>query len=279
VRFSILIPSWNNLACLKACVEGIRSSSTVQHEILVHANEATDGTLEWLERQGIRYRHTSSNVGICVAMNELAKLASADWLCYMNDDMYPCNGWDDAMTRAISEIGHTRCYLSGTMVEWRHTRNRCAIAPLNFGETPADFDKNGLEAALARVPRRDWSGATWPPSFLHRSLWDEVGGFDIGFSPGLYSDPDLSMKLWAQGVRVFRGVGDCRVYHFMSKTTGRIQMNDGKSQFRRKWGVSASWFMNRVLRTGRPYSGALPERQLKPGPIEALRELMRGVRG
>ncbi len=27
------------------------------------------------------------------------------------------------------------------------------------------------------------------------------------FSPGMYSDPDLSMKLWQEGVRYFKGIG------------------------------------------------------------------------
>jgi hypothetical protein len=163
------------------------------------------------------------------------------------------------------------------MVEWRYTRNRCVLAPLNFGETPAALDERGLHEALEGISPQDWCGATWPPSFLHRALWREVGGFDERFSPGLYSDPDLSMKLWMRGVRVFRGVGACRVYHFMSRSTGRIAMNDGKSQFRDKWGVSSSWFMNRVLRTGTIYRGDLPDCAVKPSPSERMRSWVRGV--
>ena len=34
--FSILIPSWNNLACLKLCVESIRKNSFFHHQIIVH---------------------------------------------------------------------------------------------------------------------------------------------------------------------------------------------------------------------------------------------------
>ena len=42
--FSILIPSWNNLAFLKLCVASIRKNSTYAHEILIHVNDGSDGT-------------------------------------------------------------------------------------------------------------------------------------------------------------------------------------------------------------------------------------------
>lgn len=53
--FSILIPSWNNLHLLKLCIESIRKNSFYYHQIIVHANEATDGTLEWIKENNISY--------------------------------------------------------------------------------------------------------------------------------------------------------------------------------------------------------------------------------
>ena len=37
--------------------------------------------------------------------------------------------------------------------------------------------------------------------------------------PGTGSDPDLNMKLWNEGVRIFKGVGKSKVYHFGSIVT------------------------------------------------------------
>lgn len=99
---------------------------------------------------------------------------------------------------------------------------------------------------------------------MHRSLWIAIDGYGEEFSPGLYSDPDVSMKLWMQGVRIFKGVGESRVYHFMSKSTGRVKMNDGKRTFLKKWGVSSSWFVKQVLRQGQPWTGPLPDMPIRP---------------
>ncbi len=264
MRFSILIPTWNNLAFLECCVDSIRRNSSVDHEILVYANEGTDGTLEWLEGEGIRFVHSPKNVGVCTALNALFPLATTDLICYMNDDMYVCPSWDVALMKEIAAIGHEKFYLSATMIEPEDTGNPSVLAPFPFGKTPSEFPENELLAALPQMHKKDWSGSTWPPSIMHRSLWAAIGGYGDEFSPGLYSDPDVSMKLWMQGVRIFKGVGESRVYHFMSKSTGRVKMNDGKRTFLKKWGVSSSWFVKQVLRQGQPWNGPLPDVPIRP---------------
>ena len=67
--FSILIPTWNNLPYLQLCVESIRKNSSYTHEILIYVNDGSDGTLEWVKEQNIKYLHNESNIGICFALN------------------------------------------------------------------------------------------------------------------------------------------------------------------------------------------------------------------
>jgi hypothetical protein len=84
-------------------------------------------------------------------------------------------------------------------------------------------------------------------------VWEEVGGYDVAYSPGFGSDPDFSMKLWKAGVRHFRGIGQSKVYHFQSKSTGRVVRNDGRRTFTLKWGYTPSFFYKKVLRLGQTY--------------------------
>ena len=58
--FSILIPTWNNLPFLKICVDSIRKNSTYRHQIIVHVNDGSDGTLEWVRQQGLDYTHSQT---------------------------------------------------------------------------------------------------------------------------------------------------------------------------------------------------------------------------
>jgi len=263
--FSILIPSWNNLAYLRCCIRSIRGNSTFQHEIIVHVNEGDDGTTDYLRSENIPFTFSEDNSGVCKALNSAYRLATSDLIVYMNDDMYVCPGWDEALLNAVKEAGNEMCYLSATMIEPADTGNPCVIAPADFGRSVETFREKELLQRFPEVPKADWSGATWPPSLVHRRLWDAVEGYSEEFSPGLYSDPDFSMKLWRQGVRIFRGVGNSRVYHFQSKSLNRVKLNNGRKQFARKWGIPASYFRRHFLRTGKPYTGPLPEPLRGPG--------------
>jgi len=164
-------------------------------------------------------------------------------------------------------------FLSSTMIEPVRTSNNCVIAPKDFGSSPLDFRESELLASFESFPFENRMGSTWPPNVTHRSLWEQVGGFSVEFSPGMYSDPDFSIKLWKAGVRYFKGVGKSRVYHFMSRSTGRVTKNRGRKRFLIKWGISSSTFTARVLRRGEVFTGPLPEHDLKPPLADRIKRI------
>lgn len=250
-RFSILIPTWNNLEFVRLCVASIRKNSTQPHEIILHVNDGSDGTTDWARTEGLAFSRSPDNIGICYALNLSRSLAHTDYIVYMNDDMYVCPGWDDALLEEIARLGHDRFMLSATMLEPHPTNSTPVIAPRNYGTTVGEFDEARLLKEYQEPKKADWSGATRPPTIL-------VGGYSVEFSPGSYSDPDFSMKLWKAGVRHFQGVGRSRVYHFTSKSVNRVKMNAGRKQFLRKWGITSSTLERHLLRLGKPFTGPLP---------------------
>lgn len=255
IVFSILIPSWNNLNYLKLCIQSIRKYSAAEHQLVVHVNEGTDGTVNWLKQNQICFTHSTTNVGVCKALNMAYALAKHDYVVYMNDDMIVLPGWDRALIEMIKRMPNNAFYLSSTMIEPVESGNPCVLAPHNFGRSPDTFNEELLLKNFRLFKKSDWCGATWPPSLVHREYWEKVGGYSEEFSPGLYSDPDFSKKLWQAGVRHFVGVANSRVYHFMSKSTGRIIPNNGRKQFAQKWGMTASFFKKYYLHIGQPWDG------------------------
>ena len=89
--------------------------------------------------------------------------------------------------------------------------------------------------------------------------WNKVGGFSEEFSPGLGSDPDFNMKLWNIGVRLFKGLGDCRVYHFSSLSLRKKAWNNGAKTFLLKWGISIKFFKKYYLRSDQVFKEILKE--------------------
>lgn len=255
--FSILIPSWNNLEMLKICIDSIKKNSTYDHQIIVHINDGSDGSLDYIKELGVDYTHSDENVGVCYAMNAMAKLVKTDYILYLNDDMYVCPRWDFYLLEAVKNRNDNLFYFSGTMIEPTLSRNNCVLAPHDFGFDRSSFKESELLNFCDKANKHDWFGASWPPSLVHKELWDKVGGYSVEFSPGMGSDPDFSMKLWNAGVREFRGIGKSLVYHFQSKSTGRVKRNNGRTDFANKWGITISYFMKRVLRLGDRYDGSM----------------------
>lgn len=253
--FSIVIPSWNNLDYLKLCIQSLEKNSTFKHQVIVHVNEGIDGTLQWVKEQGYDYTYSPGNAGVCFAVNAAAQLCRTDYIVYFNDDMYACPAWDQVMHDAIKQNGTGLFYYSGTMIEYEAGTNKATLSPYNFGTDLASFDEEALlNFCASKANKPDWFGASWPPSIVHKSLWTKVGGYSEEYSPGFYSDPDFSMKLWQAGVRDFKGLGKSLVYHFKCRSTGRVQRNDGRKTFMKKWGITPSYLYKNVLKVGQPYN-------------------------
>ncbi len=253
-KFTILIPSWNNLEYLKLCIDSIRKHSHLKHQMIVVLNEGVDGSLEWImEQNDLDYVHSEINLGICFGLNACRPLINTNLVVYANDDMFFLPNWDVELQNEINKLDHDNFIFSSTAIEPTETGNPCVIVA-DYGDTILNFKKEKLLTEFHKYTKNDWSGSTWPPIILPLKLWDLVGGMSIEFSPGFYSDPDLSMKLWKAGVRYFKGIGKSRVYHFGSKSTKRAKMNkQGRELFLNKWGISSSFFTKHFLKRGEPF--------------------------
>lgn len=243
---------------LKLCVESIRQNSTFQHQIVLHINEGADGTQKWADTEGVVYTASPTNIGICQAVNLAFGKCEKEYIVYLNDDMYVLPEWDKHLADEIQNISSQYFMLSATMIEPRPTTAENIIVA-DYGRDVAAFQKEKLLAEYQRYSMSDWSGASWPPLLVSRAAWLAIGGFSIEFSPGMYSDPDFSMKLWLAGCRIFKGIGASRVYHFQAKSTGRIKKNDGRLEFMKKWSMPASFLYKNYLKMGKPYQGELTE--------------------
>ena len=257
--FSIIIPTLNNLSYLKLCIESIQKNSKYNHEIIPHVNVGTDGTLEYLKKNKIKFTYTKDNSGICKGMNLAAEKAKNEYILYAHDDFYFCPNWDDILKREIDKIGHNYFYLSGTMM---HNGQ----IDFNCGNSVEEFDEKKFLSNYKKYNYYDFQGSTWAPHIIHKDIWNQVNGFSEEFYPGTGSDPDLNMKLWKLGVRIFKGINDFKVYHFGSIVTRKYKGDSktitesgsrGGKIFLLKWGITIKFFRKFILRSDSKYKGEL----------------------
>ena len=253
--FSIIVPTLNNLDYLKLCLSSINKNSKYEHEIIIHVNEGVDGTLDYVKTLNNKYSYSKKNEGVCVAFNKAVKLSTNKFIVLAHDDMYFCPGWDDCFAKEINKISSFKdFFLSGTMVQPFES-----YINLNCGKNINDFNEKKLLQDLPKIKYDDFQGTHWQPSLIPIKTWNKVGGFSEEFSPGLGSDPDFNFKLWNIGVRLFKGLSDCRVYHFSSLSLRKKAWNNGAKTFLLKWGLSIKFFKKHYLRSDQKFDGLLLE--------------------
>ncbi|MDI6794029.1 MAG: glycosyltransferase [bacterium] len=258
LKYSIIIPTWNNLDYLRLVIRSIREHSKFNHQIIVHINEGHDGSYQWIRQQeDIDYVYSKENIGICYALNLCRSLMKTEYLVYVNDDMYVLPDWDFLLAQEIEKINSRKFFLSCTLIEPTYTSNCTIVA--DFGKNISEFREQELLATYKTLKKEDWIGGTWPINIIHVDNWDLVGGYSVEFSPGMYSDPDFSKKLWDLGIRYFKGLGASRAYHFGSKSTKRSKNNNGHRMFLLKWGMTSKTFTTLYLKRGEKFKAELSE--------------------
>ena len=252
---SIIIPTFNNLDYLKLCIDSLKKNSYYKNEILLHINEGTDGTLEYAKKNDLIYSHSKINDGLCIGCNKIAKKTSKDYILYSHDDMYFLPNWDLVLMKEVMSLDTKNFYLSSIMINGDPKLN--GHLNLDAGDKINNFDEKYLLKNYEELKHQDFQGSTWAPHLIHRELWDSVGGFSEEFSPGVGSDPDLIMKLWNKGVRIFKCLGESKIYHFGSITVRKkgstfFKKNQGSLAnkiFLLKWGISIKFFKKYYLKS------------------------------
>ena len=259
--FSIVIPTLNNINYLKLCIKSIKNNSNFNHEIIIHVNQGTDGTIEFLKNEKIKYSYSKYNAGICEGVNMASKLSTTNYILYAHDDFYFCPGWDDALVNELKDLKDSLFYFSGTMIQNGQVE-------LNCGNSLEDFNEKKLLNEYKNIKFNDFQGSTWAPHLIHKDLWNKIGGFSEEYFPGTGSDPDLNMKLWKEGVRIFKGLQNCKVYHFGSIVTRQKEKkfntitesgSKGSKIFLLKWGISIKFFKKYFLKSDTIYLEPLKE--------------------
>ena len=248
--FSILIPSYNNLDYLKLCIESLRKNSKFEHQIIIHVNEGSDGTLDYVKKNNFNHTYTHENIGMPKALNKASKIANFDYILISHDDFYYCPGWDTEFINEIKKINHNNFYLSGTMVG-------AGQVYFDAGQSIETFDEKKLIKNIETIKTFNFQGTTKCPGLVHKDIWNKVGGWSEEFSPTGGDDSDFAMKLWQNNIRIFKGLGSSLAYHFGSITTRKKNKtlftylgSKGNKIFLKKWGITINFFEKFYLKSG-----------------------------
>lgn len=191
---SLVLAVYNQLPLTRACLESLRRTTTA-FELCVVDNGSTDGT-DVFFRQGlpgpVRYHRNAENVGLTRALNQGARVASGEFLCFLHNDTEMREPEWLARLQAAVDRGRDvgLAGLSGA----RRVRRDGRYA----GRTLVHcLEGNGNLAA----PVVDAAAVDGVCLFLRHSLYESVGGFDEGYGFFHGYDRDLSFAVREAGKR------------------------------------------------------------------------------
>lgn len=89
-RISLVVPTWNGVAHLRALLPALAAQSERDFELIVVDNASGDGTLAWLRANPwVRVVAVAENTGFSGAINRGVLAARAELVLFLNNDMVP----------------------------------------------------------------------------------------------------------------------------------------------------------------------------------------------
>jgi hypothetical protein len=215
---AVVVPSWNTIGFLPACL-GSLGEQGVEVELVVVDNGSGDGSVEYLEREGVRHVALPGNVGFAAAVNLGAARTRAAAILVLNADTVLEPGCLGTLLEALEaepglggvqprilqleggpdaprSVDSARLYSAGQAL----TRDGRAYE-LGMGE----------EQGAWSAERREVFGVCGAACLLRRELFADLGGYDESYF-AFYEDVDLNVRARIAGWR-FEYVPEAVVWH------------------------------------------------------------------
>lgn len=249
------ISTYNNLPYLKLAIQSVRKNSYYKDApFIVHAENCTDGTDEWLQHNSEAYRleyYIDKNeipVGIGGGMNFCADRVKTEFVMFLHSDFYVSKDWDLACMAQYKKEDRDKLWISSLRLEPAmfpdhiHYLNGSIPQPLDniivpkdsFGEYFYNFDSEYFEKyaeALKELNNYTIFKGQGVSGLVSKKDWDLVGGNDLQFSPTSWEDKDLFLRMIQAGFR-FTLTSQSVVYHFGARGSHRLEENNGKTSER-----------------------------------------------
>lgn len=244
------ISTYNNLPYLKLAIYSVRKNSYYKEApFIIHAENCTDGTNEWLEENKDKYNLTllvepeNTQVrGIGGGMNICANHVETEYIMFLHSDFYVTKDWDKALLDIYKKYSNEKLWVNSYRIEPNmfnsSERYGTTLVPLDiFGAYYHDFKMDEFENWVEEFKEmnKDYEipKGEGVSGLVRKSVWDEVGGNDPRFAPTSWDDHDLFLRMLQHGVR-FILPSTSIVWHFGARGSHRLEENNGQSSERQR---------------------------------------------
>jgi glycosyltransferase involved in cell wall biosynthesis len=242
------ISTYNNLEYLKLAVKSVRENAYFKDApFIIHAENCTDGTNEWLDQVKTQYDlttyiepHVDPSRGIGGGMNFCASKVKTSYIIFLQSDFYVARNFDLELLNEYK--GHKHIVSS-----WRMQPNIFNNPPYkpgnlffelnDFGGYYDDFNFDNFlnfadefsELNNHQIRRCEGAGGF----IISKEDWDYIGGNDSLFAPTSWDDIDLFVRMQNEEF-IFTQTTKSVIWHFAGRGSHRLEENNGKSSERQQ---------------------------------------------
>lgn len=229
---SVVIPTRDRGALLRACIESIETRSTYPDlRLLIVDNGSTDPeTLAYLGSLPHTVLRDPRPFNYSELMNAAVERVDTEQVVLLNNDITVITpGWVEAMLEHAQrpEVGAVGCRL--LYPDGRPQHEGVAVG---VGSPAINLDLSALPP-MGRVTR-DVSAVTAACMMIRRDVWREVGGMDESLRVA-FNDVDLCLRLRRAGYRVVY-TPLAELHHHESASRGDRRHDDDDVRFAVLWG-------------------------------------------
>jgi len=235
-KITTCISSFNNLSYLKLAIKSVRQNAYYNDmPIIVHAENCTDGTDEWLEENKERlnlYPIIETNEvprGIGGGMDICVENAKTEFVNIIHADMWIAPNQDIELLKLYDNIEpNVRLIASSFRIQPKIFPNDPWYRPGTqfvtedeFGAYHHDFDSKWFDewstefSKTNDVEVRKAGGAGF---FCKRADYEWIGGNDPIFAPAYWEDKDLFIRMQLEGYE-FKMTTKSLQWHFSSRAS------------------------------------------------------------
>ena len=196
-QVAVVIPSWNSAALLPACIASIRAQG-IEVETMVVDNGSADGSVAFLEREGIAHVTLPRNVGFAAAVNLGVAHTTATAVLVLNvDTVLEPRSIERLAAKLAADPG-----LGGVqpcLLQLEGEPGDAASARLYSAGMALTADGRAVETGAGEVRSEAWSrgrevfGVCGAACLLRRELFTELGGYDESYV-SFYEDVELNVR-------------------------------------------------------------------------------------
>ena len=248
-KITFCISTYNNIEYLKLAIDSVRCNSYYKKSpFIIHAENCTDGTDEWLETNAKRYNleyYIDKNkvpLGIGGGMNFCAEKVKTEYIMFLHSDFYVTKDWDKEALKILEFYPDKKLWVSSHRVEPQMfpnstTRPGTVIVPKDtFGAYWNNFDKLLFDRwAKEFVDTNDFTipKGEGVSGLIRKKDWDEIGGNDSLFAPASWEDMDLFLRMLNKGYE-FILTSKSLVWHFGARGSHRLEENNNQTSHRQR---------------------------------------------